>query len=225
MTRRFVWLCLSVAAGLSLACEDLPSGPAPITGPSPTAVQFPMQLDPTGVTLAVGKTERFRAYVERDPVVPIWSSSNSAVARIDADGTVTCVTIGNTVITATLTDSRPLTATGPANCIAADAFTVTPVLAFDHTIGRSPCPQLAGVIIIRKTAGSIIPDNVRIASQHPALDVRVASGIVGLDRELQVEVYFNCDVQQGFIGQVKVTIGAGENVVDFFTAVSASVHR
>jgi hypothetical protein len=225
MARRLVWLCLSVAAGLSLACEELPSRRAPITGPSPTSVVFPLEIYPGSTTLEVGRSVRFTASVERTLVFPVWSSSNSGIARVDGDGLATCVTPGNAVITATLTGSAQAPANAPAHCIAADAFTVTPLLSFDHTIGRSPCPQLAGVIRIRKTAGSLFSNVVRVASQHPALDVRVTDGSVGLDHELQVEVYFNCDVQQGFAGQIKVTVGTGENAIDFFTAVSASVHR
>lgn len=72
-------------------------------------------------TITVGQTEQLSAnYLYRncsEPPVPVWTSSNAAVARVESDGRVVGLSVGSTEIRVrvltTQSNPVPLTVTAP----------------------------------------------------------------------------------------------------------------
>lgn len=95
-------------------------------------------LNPTALTLTVGGKQAINATVTLDPTLGssdktvAWSSSNTAVATVDATGTVTAVSAGTAIITAksnadtTSTASATVTVRNPVpTSISVQSITVT----------------------------------------------------------------------------------------------------
>ncbi|MGN0824327.1 MAG: Ig-like domain-containing protein [Candidatus Coproplasma sp.] len=81
-----------------------------ITNVAPTSIE----LNRTEATIAVGETVNLSATVKPDNATVktvTWSSSDSAIATVDANGVVTAVAAGNVTITATSTDDASVKAT------------------------------------------------------------------------------------------------------------------
>ncbi len=86
---------------------------APVTAPG--SVLTTIKVSPARMRLAAGSTQLFTAITIdqfSNPFVSIltWTSSNTDVGTIDADGKFTAITVGTTIITA-----NSGTVTGPAN--------------------------------------------------------------------------------------------------------------
>ena len=104
-------------AVLSCGGEET-SGPPPGPPPPPPSATVPARitLEPEEVAVVAGDTVRVRARVLNDRAQPIsdavvtWSSSDPAVATVDATGLVTGLKEGNASLTAT---SGPATTTAP----------------------------------------------------------------------------------------------------------------
>jgi hypothetical protein len=92
------------------------SGSATVTVSNTTNVAN-ITLNPTAVTLTVGNTQGINATVNLDPSSTstdrgvTWSSSNDAVATVDANGVVTAVSAGSATITAAAKADPNATAT------------------------------------------------------------------------------------------------------------------
>ncbi|MCM1450061.1 MAG: Ig-like domain-containing protein [Clostridiales bacterium] len=103
-----------------------------------------VQLNESILTIAVGKQEKLNATVlPADAKVKTlaWSSSDTNVATVDADGTVTAVAVGECEVTATTTDGTDLSATCRIFVNNADDYTLrlidmgTEVLWADNNLG------------------------------------------------------------------------------------------
>ena len=100
-------LLITVGAGFGLAAGMVACDS---TGPSPPAVF----LEPTTLTLEDGQTAKISARLRNPKARTVrWSSSNPAVATVDAAGTVTAVINGTANVTAKMTDDSTVTATVP----------------------------------------------------------------------------------------------------------------
>ncbi len=89
-----------------LSCLTLPEKGAAVQWPAPAEGVAGVQLEETALTLIQGETKRLRAAVQPWSVTDrslTWTSSNPAVASVDADGNITAHTNGQAVITATPT--------------------------------------------------------------------------------------------------------------------------
>jgi uncharacterized protein YjdB len=105
-------LCALVAVAAVAACSldtTLPCEAGNVTVSAPVT------------TITVGQTEQFSAnYLYRncsEPPVPVWTSSNTAVARVDSVGRVVGLSVGSTEIRVrvltTQSNPVPLTVTAP----------------------------------------------------------------------------------------------------------------
>ncbi len=67
-----------------------------------------LTLDKTSLTLSVGNTEQLTATIKPDNAtyVPVWSSSDESIARVDENGKVFAVSSGTAVITAAAGSKR-----------------------------------------------------------------------------------------------------------------------
>lgn len=91
-------------------------------------------LDKTQATVYLEMTDTIHATVlpaEASIQGLAWTSSNEAVATVDAEGVVTAVSVGNAIITATATDGSGVTATcrvtvpaADGNYLSAESFTI-----------------------------------------------------------------------------------------------------
>lgn len=115
------------------------AAPPPTTPPPPPAAPVPARvtLEPEEVAVVAGDTVRVRARVFNDRGQPIsdaavtWTSSDPAVATVDATGLVTGLKEGNASLTAT---SAPITATAPLAVHSLDRATLMGLYA--GTFGR-----------------------------------------------------------------------------------------
>jgi uncharacterized protein YjdB len=92
--RRFIPLA---AAALLAACSDDPSGPAPVDTVQVTAAADSITA---GATMQLAASTRDRSGAELAERAVEWSSDNPAIARVDANGMVTAVTLGAAKISA-----------------------------------------------------------------------------------------------------------------------------
>jgi len=100
------------------------SGPVAVTG---------VTMNPTSVSIEAGQTSQLTATVSptnADDSSVTWSSSNTAVATVDANGLVTAVSAGTATITVTTTDGSKtatcaVTVTAPAAPINVTAISLT----------------------------------------------------------------------------------------------------
>ncbi len=91
-------------------------------------------LDKTQATVYLEMTDTIHATIlpaEASIQGLAWTSSNEAVATVDAEGVVTAVSVGNAIITATATDGSGVTATcrvtvpaADGNYLSAESFTI-----------------------------------------------------------------------------------------------------
>ena len=89
-----------------LSCLTLPEKGAAVQWPAPAEEIAGVQLEETGLTLIPGEERLLRAAVQPWSVTDrslTWTSSNPAVASVDADGNITAHRNGQAVITATST--------------------------------------------------------------------------------------------------------------------------
>ena len=92
------------------------------TAPSPPAVF----LEPASLTLEDGQTAKISAKLRNPKTRTVrWSSSNPAVATVDAAGNVTGVMNGTADITAKMTDDSTVTATVPVTVSGPPVGTIT----------------------------------------------------------------------------------------------------
>jgi hypothetical protein len=78
-------------------------------------------------------------------------------------------------------------------------------LSFEHIIGRSPCPQLAGEFLVRNTATSQKTVAIRASAGSPLL-VPPSAAIPGGGAQ-NVPVIFDCTQRSPF--EATVTVGDG----------------
>lgn len=101
--RRWLALLLTLALCLSLAPAALADDPAPT-----------LTIDPSSLTLAVGKTETLDAKYGGTPVPAAWRVDRAEFATVDAtSGVVTAVAVGTALVTASYTpdpSATPVTA-------------------------------------------------------------------------------------------------------------------
>ena len=86
-------------------------------------------VTPTNTELTIGSTAHLTATVAPANATVktiIWSSSNTAVAAVDANGNVTAKTVGTVTITATANNGKAGSATVKVNPIEVTSVTVTP---------------------------------------------------------------------------------------------------
>jgi hypothetical protein len=113
-----------LAAAALVGCGDKVTVPPPTTTP-PDATVHSVTVSPAAVTVAVGQKVTLAASVDAGAGVTVrtvtWTSSNTAVATVDATGVVTGVTVGTaTVIAASAADpnvkgASAITVTGGAS--------------------------------------------------------------------------------------------------------------
>ncbi|MBR4323486.1 Ig-like domain-containing protein [Treponema sp.] len=109
-------LALGILAGMNLTANaippesgttgTIPTGTIP-TGTIPTEGVSGISLDLSAVSLSVGGTETLTATVSPDGATDktvTWSSDNTSVATVDANGKVTAASAGTANITATATN-------------------------------------------------------------------------------------------------------------------------
>ena len=87
-----------------LSCLTLPEKGAAVQWPAPAEEIAGVQLEETGLTLIPGEERLLRAAVQPWSVTDrslTWTSSNPAVASVDADGNITAHRNGEASITAT----------------------------------------------------------------------------------------------------------------------------
>lgn len=95
-----------VLAGCSGSRATLPTAPtnATHTAAADLARATALDISPETATVRVGETESFSVFVVLGPgtppsgPAPAWSSSDSSVATVDANGVVTAHAVGNTTI-------------------------------------------------------------------------------------------------------------------------------
>lgn len=94
------WLHTVLLLGLLAGCgggDHMPGAPTPDPAPGPTAASF--TLLPARLGLAIGGEGRLLVF--DSPAAVRWTSSDPAVANVDAQGQVSAVAEGSAVITAT----------------------------------------------------------------------------------------------------------------------------
>ena len=96
-----------LAAAALVGCGDKVTVP-PVTTTPPDAAIHSVTVSPSSATIAVGAKFQFAAAVDAGPAAPnrtvTWSSSNTAVATVGTDGTVTGVSAGTASIIAKSAD-------------------------------------------------------------------------------------------------------------------------
>jgi hypothetical protein len=127
-----------------------------------------MILNKTSLSLVVGETETLTAYVVPSDVRLIWSSSNPDIAKVDEDGVVVALEIGNTVISVSSEDksvsaSCLVTVSGNENSLA---------LSSSWTVGTGLTYGTQGIITISNPTGGALS----IASS-PDPSIAIASDI------------------------------------------------
>lgn len=146
---RFALLGLLTASAGLAGCGDKVTVPAQTTTPPGTVVHS-VTVSPPAVTVAIGAKVTLAASVDADAGVAVrtvtWTSSNTAVATVGTDGTVTGVAAGTATIIAA--------ATADVNVKGASVVTVTPaVTTLPPTVTISSINQTNG-------AGQSVPANL-----------------------------------------------------------------
>ncbi|MEJ2290033.1 MAG: Ig-like domain-containing protein, partial [Deinococcales bacterium] len=140
-------------------------------------------ISPTSVTLGIGGTQKLTANV-----AVTWSSSDTAIATVAADGTVTGVAVGKTTITATSTVD-----TSKADTV---EVTVTPV---------TPPPVIANL-----TATIAMESTVDLAwTASDATDFDVYAVLNSDSNDQQFVVAVQLDEGADFIREVRFHIEPG----------------
>lgn len=98
-----------------------------ITIPASTTKASSVSLSQSNITLAKGDTTTLYAVVNPNGASQSvsWSSDNTVVATVDSNGTVTGVTSGKAVITATATDGTGVKASCIVNVVDSEVATIT----------------------------------------------------------------------------------------------------
>ena len=106
-----------------LSCLTLPEKGAAVQWPAPAEEIAGVQLEETGLTLIPGEERLLRAAVQPWSVTDrslTWTSSNPAVASVDADGNITAHRNGEASITATaVADPSKATSCTVTGCLTA----------------------------------------------------------------------------------------------------------
>ncbi|GBU27549.1 hypothetical protein R84B8_01083 [Treponema sp. R8-4-B8] len=118
---------LAVLAILMTGCEN---------GGNNTKPKTVVTLDPTTLTLEVGRASKITATTDPVDVELTWTSSDDAVAFVNPIGTVTGMSAGTATITATAEDG------GKATC----SVTVNPAITSDSDV------EVVGETLVHKTA-------------------------------------------------------------------------
>ena len=158
---------LAAASLVAVACDS--------TKPLPPAVL----VSPASLTLEDGQSAKITATL-RNPKASrsvTWSSSNSAIAKVDATGSVTAVANGTTTVLvkmvddSTISTSVPVTVSGPAVA----TMTVTPPVATVF-IGTS---GIGLVVRLRAADGRVLTGrSVTWATPNASVATVSASGVV-----------------------------------------------
>ncbi len=107
-------------------------------------------LDKTELLLTIGTTAKLTATVLPDDVTDktiVWTTSDSSVATVDAEGNVTAVSVGEATITATCGDKS-----------ATSKVTVSPVLAESIALDKTELSLVIGSTA--KLTATVLPDDV-----------------------------------------------------------------
>lgn len=215
---------LSIMATASAACNadgSIRQGPF-VTAPTPVppSVQA-VKVTPAQLELKVGESGQVSATREGQPVVTEWASTRPETATVDGRGVVACVAGGGALISPTTVQSAERTLVTCHDLLAAS---VTPTLSFEHKIGASPCPQPVGYIDIRRLAGQR-GARITLQSLHRGLAVESSSFLLeNAGSRSEVQVRFNCEVREPFVGDIKVTVDDGVTRLEFITRVTGNVH-
>jgi hypothetical protein len=181
--------------------------------PSPTAAAMgadgPPRLDlsPTAVSVDVGASTVLMPRLDGSPFAadaPSWSTSDPGVAIVDGMGNVTCVGPGTATITASLEGAgQPAGATSRVTCIAVTLIRLSETrLAYEHEVGRSPCPDIVGEFTVTNTSDE--PVVVEAVSGNSALRVLVNGLRLEPGQSLSVRVLFDCSRRTSFEADVTV---------------------
>ena len=172
-TRKSGILALVLGALVLGACEDDESGPVVVT-PNPT-----IQIAPNPVpAINVGSTFQLLAVTQNLPTgsTVAWSSSNVAIATVDANGLVRCVAAGNVLITGTIaaTASTPIA----QNAVAITCQATTPPVTGTPTVSISRITDGAGNDVNPGNVSGVVNVvmNVDIPAGVQASAVRVLVG-------------------------------------------------
>lgn len=115
-----------------------------------------IKLDPTETELIIGNTLKISAKVLPEAATNkdlTWSSSDDAIATVDAEGTVTASALGDAIITATSVDTPKVTAT----C----KVTVTPIPVESIALDRTTLFMDEGNTVVTLTT-KILPEDATI---------------------------------------------------------------
>jgi hypothetical protein len=106
--RHRLWLPCAIASALSVACGGSPTGPSATSGTALHIVADPV------VTLTQGEATTLRAERNGQPASGLtWTTSDTSIATVSADGVVTPGDgFGEVIITARATDGATATARG-----------------------------------------------------------------------------------------------------------------
>ena len=110
--------------------------PGTLTVTDPTVHVTRVTLNKTSMTLAIGSSERLTATVSPSNATNkavTWTSSNSAIARVDSNGNVTAVSAGSATITVTTADGGKIAACTVT--VGKDASTLTLTPSTESLIG------------------------------------------------------------------------------------------
>lgn len=115
--------------------------PGPVQTADPNLGDAPFTLDYSDLTLSGGQSHQLKvAFTSADAAGAItWSSSDAAVAAVDAFGTVTPVGTGDAVITASLADGRSRACT--VHCTSGGAPATPPPSGSTATPAPTPTPS------------------------------------------------------------------------------------
>lgn len=168
-------------------------------------VPVTVQVVPSQVPqMTVGQTIQLIAIVTAAANTTVtWSSSAPSVATVSAAGTVTCVSPGLAVITATSVQDPAARGAVTVQCVApvqAISITTTPTsLSFTHQVNTTACPQVVGTVEVTNT--SAIEVQVTVVT-HFALAVDVTAFTLAPGASRTVTVRFTCATQTSFVGNV-----------------------
>jgi uncharacterized protein YjdB len=174
---------------------------------NPLAYKFatPTSITVTPITLTIGKGDTFQLGAEVKPAnanrIVTWSSGNTAIATVNAAGTVTAVAAGKATITAKTVNN--LTAT----CAITVAIPVTSVVVTPDTA----TVPLKGTVTLKATVYPSDASNKTIAwsSENTNLATVTTTGLVTAKSINGVVEIYATNAASGKFGVCVVTVGTG----------------
>ena len=180
-----------------------------------------ISLDKTEVSLEVAETTMLTAIVLPETATNksiVWTSSNEAVAMVDANGVVTAIALGEAVITATTTDGSDLSATCKVTVVP------TLVVSIEVTPNSVEAEENSEV----QLSVNILPENatyksVEWSSSNDAIASVNANGLVKIRKEGNVVITATTTDGTNLSATCRINVYSGIDGVNGDDAIVATI--